>query len=305
MISTRHYYLNTSLLEWNIAHVFEHVIILAAKSRIAAGGYPIDLFGWISGETFEKQLFIDAGFYQNEASALFDEFMISSDISYKRHIAEAISMVEAEEKSTVNMSADDIIGQFPLFDTLQWNTLNAIKPSMTSTVPSQFFMKSAKKFRDLSIVISAKSLTPNEQKVFLRLRPILIDIASEKLSQNLSLYSRGASPVFISNNIGKFFFVITTKNMPGRLTRLEELVTNHIQAYPVAKKWPTINAHFEVFATEPLWADTPTDYYRHSGIVTTTAEIADLATKSLVNSVFSKIRINIRTASAHEKTLTD
>lgn len=300
MITCKHYQLDVRCCDWNIAHIFEHMLIMGAKSHLRSNGINIDLFGWISGLTFEEQLFLDGGFYQEKSARLFDDYMRGPHDFSKEDIQRAIISVELEEKShfTVydNTNVTETINKL---NHLKWNTVFAGPAAPVSSV----LKRASRDFRDIAIIVTATELSPSEQKVFIRLWPIVADIINNFLATKAGSYEVGTSPVRDRATALQFFSVYTIPATKGKLTDLQNELTAHLLEYDIQAAWPDFAAHFNAFASTELWKDSATEYFRNTGIVTTTSEIQSLATKNTVANVFKHLNIHMRTAKSCERQL--
>lgn len=300
MITSRHHHLYIQHHDWNVAHLYEHLLIAGAKKYLEKHGFSKDFFGWISGETFEDYIFLDAFFYQKEAAECFDNYLETKPTFTDSDIAWATKCIEAEEKVTLHYDAANVKHALNELNSHPWNTQQS---STGNRAVNKIITPrpSAKDFRDISIVFGANDLTNVEQKVFLRLRPILVDITYSYLGSMMPLYERGTSPVARRGSMEKFLTVYTIPRINGRLISLQQQIEDHFHTYPINKHTKELTAHFSGFASEQLWKDSATEYYRYTGIVTTTDEIASLATSETIAAILRKLYIRIRSATAHDK----
>lgn len=299
MITTRHYQLDIRDCDWNIAHIYEHLLINKSHAVFFKHGINPDLFGWISGETFEEQLFLDAGFYEEKTAFLFDEFISVPHVFSEQEVRHSIATVEQEERAHTNISATEIQSSLHKLRTKQWNTLLEHPPK--NTPKDVVLKKAAKDFRDITIGIAAMHLSPNEEKVFLRCRPILSDIIFTHINSLMPAYQRGTSPAIKCEHNSKFFMIFTINKASGRMLELEASLKKHLNTYPVAPNWEAFRAHFDGFASEELWRDSAVEYFRNTGIVTTPDEINHLATRPTIEKIFANLHIRIRTTTPDDR----
>lgn len=301
MLYSRHYQLDTTGFLWDSAHVYEHLVILGAKKYLHDHGINQDLLGWITGTTFENRLFIDAVFYLEGSAELFDAYMMDGISVSRQEVDDAVATVEAEEKSRLVSDTSDLLDSLRGLQRQKWNTEVAVEDGAQN---SQVLLRpAAASFRDVSIGIGAENLSLEEQKVFLRLRPILQDIVSNYLSRDVVSYERGASPMFKADDASNMHFVIvaTTRGLSGNLARRADDLRRYLAEYPTRELWGDFQAHFAAFADEPLWKRAATEYYRTTGIVTTPEEIAGLASVTRIQGVFSKLQIRMHTTTSVER----
>lgn len=298
MITTRLYQLDIRDSDWNIAHIYEHLLIAGAKHHFKMREINPDLFGWISGDTFEEQLFLHAGFYTLEAAHFFDAYLSRPQQFTPDEVEAAVATVEQEDRAHINLSTNELQPFLTTLSHKKWNTLAKDPPE---TPPTHLMLqKSAKDFRDISIGVASIGLSPEEAKVFLRCRPIISDIISEYLNSLQPAYQRGTSPV-VHHVRQRFCMIFTINKVAGRLTELQDTLKNHLVHYPIEENWPAFRAHFDGFAKADLLKDSAVEYFRNTGIVTTTEEINHLATKAILQKIFAQIRIHIRSTTPDDR----
>lgn len=305
MLHSRHYQLDSTRVPWDIAHVYEHLVILGAKKYLRDHGINQDLFGWVTGTTFENRLFIDAVFYHERSAEVFDTYMTGGISVSRQGVEDAVSTVEAEEKSRFVGNKGILIEPLRCLSRQKWNTeVTAENGVQTSGV---LFRSAAASFRDVSISIGAEGLSSEEQKIFLRLRPMLQDIVSNYLSHDVVLYERGASSMFKDDNSSDMHFIVvaTTRGLSGSLVRMADDLRHHLVEYPIKELWGDFQAHFGAFAGEPLWKSAATEYYRTTGIITTPKEIAGLASVARSQKVFSMLQVRMHTTTSEEREMLD
>lgn len=302
MITARHYQLDTRSTPWDIAHLFEHLIIRMSRDHLHENGYSRDFLGWFSGATFDECLFLDASFYQAEAAQVFDNFMQNIPVPTSKQLENSIKTVEAEEKSHFQISKEQLSHEMAKLARRPWN--ESYSQTDTAEADKNITLRSGTKdFRDVSIIVMSESLSLEEKKLLMRLRTIIIDVINNKLLYDYAAYSRGDSPLYIRDNIGKFLSVYTVTRAPGRLTGLAAELTSYINDYPIRDHERELRIHFDTFADEALWQEMVVEYYRYGGVITTVEEIGSLASLDNVENIFKKIKIGAKTASNHEKSL--
>lgn len=74
-LCTGYYHLNTTGFEHEVAHVYEHMLVMTAHRRLAAAGVGNLLAGWVAGETFPRMMFIDYTLYTAQAEQVLAAYM--------------------------------------------------------------------------------------------------------------------------------------------------------------------------------------------------------------------------------------
>ena len=302
MIHTKLLTIDTTAWPLETAHVLEHWWIDEYQRYLTEQGVAVELSGWFSGSTFEDRIFIETGFYSKTVAALFDTFTtlpLQPKLDYIEH---AITTVECEEKRQFNAQDKELLS-------CQIMSLHSKRLKWSRHLPqlAELFIPSskpaAKHFRDTSVLITAKKLDDNQQKVFLRLRPIIGDILLGYLEEKFRAYPLGMSDVVKtpgSDEIG-LITAYTIPRIPGSLKDIAVAIENLFKTYRVEKHADDFKAHFDGFAAEPLWADAPAEYYRNTGIVTTRNEIRELATPERIAAIFQALSIRAHTTRATEQ----
>lgn len=302
MVIVSHYQLNTEGIAWDVAHVYEHALIHGARKYLRLHGINLDLCGWIVGETFEKYLFIDGGFYDTEVAELFDAYMQDVTNLMLEDVTTAISTVQAEERSMFAGDAQSVFSVCTKLRKSGWSDENSLD-TMPIESTQQLFSKCAHKFRTITVAVGAKKLDAADQKVFLRLKPILLDIVYSYLSQRTTPYEVGVSDLTSRQEaqaIG-FFAMYTIPRQRLQLTELTQHAVRHIASYPVKQYEKELLLYFDGFAYEQLWKKFSVEYYRETGIATTPEEIRSLASIERIATIFSRIEVEIHDTMAHER----
>lgn len=291
MIYTALNKLDTSDVQWEIAHLFEHLVVEGFYRTLTDQGIRPDLAGWVQADTFEDVLFIDTGFYNKQTDTLFSRYIETLPQFSDDLIAHCLSTIAVEERSLVRVQNQDILHrELTKLAKRPWNRPN---PQFTPITPALTISRSAKSFRDITIEIHAHGLTIAEQKVFLRLRTILIDHIFHALRIS-GIYARGDSSSFREDGHMAFLSQFTIKRGVLTLKDIEHKLQNTFSAFAVPEAMSAIQDHFTAFAAESLWVNIPVEYYRTTDILTSTEEIARLADEPTITSILSKLSFVVR-----------
>ncbi len=273
-------------LSEDVGHIFEHAIIFDAYRHLKESGISLDTTGWISGKSFEERAFITAGFYDELASKYFDDYIENAQEISDESIKLAIQTVELEDRVSIAYDISKIRECLLLI--LKQDAQSAKKYH-------DYKIKSSvepKKSHNISITVTLNNLSSDQQKLSLRLRPILVDIITNRLSSNEPVYSRGDSPILSNQDSLEFVSIFSIKS-GADFAKLAKVLEEHLHAYPVDQRFSDIKRHFEVFTNEPLWRTAPIDYYQNTGIITSVEELRDLATEENMSRIFSQLKIKI------------
>lgn len=301
MIYSRLYRLDALDTEWQIVHLFEHLIIHSFYLMLKDKYIQSNFISWINGDTFEGVLFIDTLFYTHELANEFDTHIKNLPAFSEKDLHYALATLQAEDK--IIMFSNDIPSLQKEINKLrqrEWNTpIISFKPE---SVPKPIILaqrRSAKDFRDIVIVTKTEGMTLDEQKLLPRARILLMDITTDALAPISGIYPVGHSDIIRRDEHMAFIsgFTITKGTtlkdirsilagaLPSKVFDLEKILKNH----------------FEAFSNEPLWQNAPIDYFRTTGIITTNQEISSLATVDRVLSIIDKTSFEVWHMTADHK----
>lgn len=291
MLNAKTYHLDTHSFDWDIVHLFEHLLIQGFFDILPQYGYRPELIGWVNGDTFEDMLFIDCGFYEPEVAQLFDDYMHDLPEFTEEQVQAILSTVECESQSIATITdMKACLSQLLILSKSTWSG-----ESKTREVHPQVlkYKKSKRSFEEMRVIVSSKTLSEEEQKLFQRTYVIVYDIISRDLQKHQGVYFNDSSEVR-SDDKGTFGFGFElTAKKPIKAEYVVSAVAEAIKKFPLAGHFSQVKAHFDTFADEPWLQNAPVDYYRYTGIVTTNREIADLATLENFESLLSKLEVSL------------
>lgn len=291
MISTAIYKLDVHDVQWDVAHLFEHLLIHAWHTHLIVNNLNSSLYGWVRGATFEQYIFLDTGFYDKRTAELFDDFVHSSLRFSAIEIEKSLADIGAEEKSEFSITDTQRLHQeiIHLSDRLSSHkTVADITQKPGSCLKSK---KASKRYRDVTLLIRAHGLNDNEQVAFLRLKVILIDIISRSLKDKYVCYEQGNSALTRNDQDMGYISKLTLGVGQGTLSELATYLMLTIKQFQVERDWSQIELHLKTYADEALWKSISIEYYRETGIAASPDEVAELTTKRTIQSIFSKITI--------------
>lgn len=294
MITTVYHYLDVSDMQWHVSHLFEHLVIRGFLSMLEENGDAPELIGWINGETFEQNLYIDAGFYSPEIAERFERYIDSLPAFDENAIRHAVATASAEERLKLEIADEEIMREeLAVLSHREWD-----KTSLhANNQPAEIILESPAEdnYSDVVLQIYANELSDDEAVVFLRLRVVLIDMILRALDAFPGVYPQGNSRLAKQDDSMAYMSLFTAAKEYAP-EDIQETVEKYIHAYDVRSAYPAINRHFEVFAAEPLWQSIPIEYFKETGLNVTNAQIAALITPELIEGVFAKIAILARLA---------
>lgn len=299
MVYSKLYQLDTSDSEWQVAHLFEHLVIHKFYSMLASKGVHSEMIAWVNGKTFENTVFVDTLFYTRVLADQFDTFVTNLPSFSDDEIAYGIATLQAEDK--IILTVNNVLAlqsELAKLSKRDWNTRKLLKHgSSKQTILTE--KQSAKDFRDIIIISKATNLTVTEQKVFLRLTILLMDVVTDSLSTIPGIY-RGNDSDIVAQDKDMAFMTQYTITKGTALKQIQDAVSSATTVDDDHTKG-VIDCHFKTFSAEPLWQGAPIEYFRQTGIITTNQEIAKLATFNVVKSILQKSSLEVqRMTSAHK-----
>lgn len=297
-LTTRVLFLPTDDVNQATAHLFEHLLILKFFAQMQQAGRHPALFGWLLGETFQEGIFFDAGFYGQENADFFEVFLSQQLTFSKTEIAFALETIAAEQRSNLTITNPNSL-QNAL--AILSNRLSLDSQSVTRT-PTQIITQSAHdQFTDITFEIELQSQEIPLQKLFLRATVLITDIIKQALYRKLAYYCEGESPVATLDGFQSVIMIIRMRN-GFDLQQLQQFCQSTIDNFDVKNHFLAIEKHFQAFANEPSWQNLPIEYFRHSNILTTNQEIAQLATIDNFKKVLQATKISLNHSNSDDFT---
>lgn len=298
MITTVFHRLDTSDTDWQVAHLFEHLFVTGFYKFLDGHSISLTLFGWMSAETFEDCIYIDAGFYDPRVGALMEKYISQQHTFSSGDITCALSQMQSEEKVLLSITDHQLLSnELKKLSKRLWDTSLRTKSPGAQAIAVK---RSAKDFKDVIVTVHADNLTPEEQKVFLRFHVVVIDVISEALVTKKGAYSHGNSPVALRDDSMAYMskFTMRQDDQAMSLASLRDYIQAALEDIKIDTNMQTLERHFTVFAKEALWQSMPLEYYRSTGIITTNQEVASLATAERLASILTKLRVMTRRATS-------
>lgn len=301
MVWSKLYRLDTSDTEWEVAHLFEHLVIRRFYSTLKKIDIQSQLIAWTGGETFEGMIFIDTLFYTAELAAEFEKYITRLPEFSDSEILYSIATLEAEGR--IILSIHDMTALRKEINKLHVREWNApIVSFKQEDIPKSAILvekRSAKDFRSIVIIVKIENLTADEQKLLLRAHILLRDIVYDLLGPIGSIYQDSDTPLIRHEEDMAFMLGVTTSRNTS-LKQIRERLSSAILT-DVLDLEKTLKSHFTIFAGEPLWQNAPIDYFRQTGIITTNQEIASLATTDRMKSIIDKTSFEVRRMTAEDR----
>jgi len=287
---------------YDVAHLYEHIVIHSFYNYLESHHIQPGLVGYIGGETFEGIIFLNTTFYDQRVADLYEEFLSKKLEINDALILHTLRELEAEDK--INLIVQDKASfdqQLSSLVMTPWTNNNQTSSGMLKVpeLPVSPFVtkKIAKDFRTVIIGMYGNSEDFDEDEMILLLRLLVIigDILHIEMRQKLETFYVDDSPVMADNEYtGSTYHFQLAKNVS--LQAIKDIIEKKLTTFDIAISMPFITMQFDEFSKRSSWNDKVIDYYRYTGIVTNNAHIASLATPERIMSVVSKLKVHVRVA---------
>lgn len=303
-ISSGLYHMKTRDFDYEAAHLYEHMLIQTFINTLPEHGISQFFFGWISGETFRDFMFINYNFYDSKVESLFRRFMKKDGRIDFSMIDNQLVRIQVEDLSVINkIDSDKLVAELKRIDAAPFydhsGKIVAEHVESSKAIPSQIIEMHPSKPQFSHVVISfaANNLTLDEKLAFLRLTPIIYD-ATDLALFSIGLYQNHVGPLSDNNNkdgmtTSATYTTLQNSNTPQQL---RDAIQNSLDrlANDISKYSPQIKQYINCFKDSTEWSDSPLDYYRHSGVLTSRSQIVAAFTTQNILSILSKVDVKCR-----------
>ena len=303
-IHTGIYHIPIHGIDHDVAHLYEHLIIVTFKQSLKDLGFSKYLFGWVGGETFRDVLFIEYGIYNAEVEKAFKQFMSKPQRINYEYLDNELLRIQAEEKMLINsIDKDTLVEQLRRLDSEKFLdhdedidtifTTHSTEPVPSKTISMR---KSKSKYKDITIMLGARNLTAKEKLAFLRLTPMLHDTINDCLYALGSYQNESSWAIDKPARNGMFIATIytirrnsyTNKQIVKSLHDSLEALRSDVQNHP-----NELRHYIDGFLSTPNWNDFPIDYFRYAGIITSKKNVAESLTPATIDALISKIEVEV------------
>lgn len=290
-------------VDWDVLHLYEHLLLESFEQLLEKQGYSRISYGWVSGETFDGVVFVEAGFYNQKVQQLFHEFMTSpvSRINYNL-IDITLESIQAEERSVLEnyneVAVKELLVELdakPLVSVEQITDIQIIPVHSGAEKSLIKFNESTDVFQDFRVVMSLADGNLENSAVFLRLTPLIFQaITAYVRSKGGYLYETTDGPAH--NMAHHSLYEIGTYGIK-KGAFLPELFKGELEqavrTYEPLRDALAITQYAQTFATMPQWHTFPIDYFRRTGYIVSRKKIAELFTPERVAEVLKAVKITI------------
>lgn len=302
-IHTGLYHMDIRRFDYEVAHLYEHLLIQTFIESLQDHGISRLFFGWLGGEAFRDVMFVNYNFYNPDVTKIFEQFINKTGRIDYSLIDNELLRIQAEAVSTVDrVNTEKLIAELKRIDEAQFvnHTKEVVSESISSSdnLTSNIIQlrKAKSQFRHITVMLNAETLTLNEKVAFQRLTPIVYEMIDKQLFQLGSYQNEASFPMDTSEHDGLVAVTIhtirrrhyTTKYIEGLLKHALSETINDIRRCPEQLKY-----YLDAFIHSPNWSDGPQYFYRHSGILTSRKNIVEAFTQQTLLSILSKLQVKV------------
>lgn len=305
MIQRKLYQLDTSHAQWQVAHLFEHLVIRGYYELLKQRDIRSEGVVWITGETFEDRLYIDAGFYDTDLLRIFETYTSEPKHFTDENIEFALATMSAEDRITLTVIDKSLLHRQLKELDKSLHIQESVSDDTSIWHDTLHEQKAAKHYRDITVVTHFRGLDEEEQKLLLRLYVFFIDINEEAVFDLPGIYHKGTS-ILAKHGDEMAFVTIYAVHNDHKITDLKKRFADiTFTDADILALDTQVSQHLEGYASEQLWRNMPVEYYRNTGIATTTEEIAGLYTTERLRALYTKVSRRVRVSTEHDQELVD
>lgn len=323
-LCTGYYHLNTTGVEHEVAHLYEHMLVMTAHRRLAAAGVGNLLAGWVAGETFPRMMFIDYTLYMAQAEQVLAAYMAGPNRIDWDLLDQELQRVQTEARSVItNQAIADPtspdrarltralqkLDRRPFYrydDAAQGTAGDEFTPtyhahlagSNHAATPLLPMRPARQRYRDVAVRFGARGLPLQEKLAFLRLKPLIGSWLDSQLEPH-GASLRGSSTPF--DHLSSALAAVAIYTLPRTGLRLASLQRHLARSLPALAQELTAHpsnlaAYRDCFAHDPEWRDAPKEYYRAAGLLATRQAIARALTPGNIHTLLGKLQLEVRPA---------
>lgn len=323
-LCTGYYHLNTTGVEHEVAHLYEHMLVMTAHRRLAAAGVGNLLAGWVAGETFLRMMFIDYTLYTAQAEQVLAAYMAGPNRIDWDLLDQELQRVQTEARSVITnqaiadpTSSDRArltralqkLDRRPFYrydDAARGNAGDEFTPtyhahlagSNHAATPILPMRPARQRYRDVAVRFGARGLPLQEKLAFLRLKPLIGSWLDSQLEPH-GTYLRGSSIPF--DHPSGALAAVAIYTLPRTGLRLASLQRHLARGLPALAQELTAHpsnlaAYRDCFAHDPEWRDAPKEYYRAAGLLATRQAIARALTPGNIHTLLGKLQLEVQPA---------
>lgn len=305
-IHTGLYHLDARGIDYEVAHLYEHLVVASFNEYLKNRGYPYHLYGWLGGKTFRDVIFLEHGFYDEELGSVLADSLASDDRISLDLLDSELARIQAESLSVIKaINRDDMMRQLDQLNARQFidhashGFKSYVAPYQPADTPPVIeLMYAPKKFRSITMAAHFDDPSPQGMIAFLRLEPLILD-ALDIAIRGIHGYAYDSTAVIRQTTSGEMS-IVAIYDMPRngmRASQIKALADSSIQQLiaEIQSHPDALTRYIQAFAATPNWHGFPIRYFKYTRIVTSRDAIAKVFTPERIIDILSRIRVHTQT----------
>lgn len=301
-IHTGLYRLDIRKFNFDITHIYEHLLLRTFLSQLKASNFSLCLYGWMGGDTFNEVSFIRYGFYDPRVEKLFHDFMQSASRIDARYLEGALRGVAAEEKSLIQVDRKQLFVKLRAIDAAPWELVDRVTgaPSELMSAARHFdkeiihLQKSAKSFRDVTVVASMEHPELLDIVAYQRVHTMVLDII-HSVVWDLGLYERevSRSQYHKPSDTITTFGIFSMQRGGASIKDIKMAIVDTMQQFSLRGHEDELLCYRDALTAVASWSDFPVQYFRHSGILASRQQVAESLSLDRVEKIIHSLDIEV------------
>lgn len=300
-VKTGIYHLDVHDADFEVAHLYEHLVIATFKARLEKHGFSRYLFGWMSGEAFSDVMFIEYGVYDQAVETLLREFIASNQRYDRALIDQELLRIQSEVSSTLGeIDRDKLMGALDELEHLDFidhrsdiATSFISSPKKRGTSEILPLTRNKKKFRTIALSFGLREMSAADMGIFMRLRPLILDACDDFMFTTGAYAGEVTQGFNLPDNDGLAVIASYTTMRGQTVAAMEAGVRESLEQLVFAlKEHPTaLKKYYDGFQSTPNWHTFAIEYYRYAGVLASRKEIARASTIDSLLSLLERLEL--------------
>ncbi len=298
----QYYYKKTVSYDYEIAHIYEHLLLHCLRKRLVERGFTLGLCGWVHGTLFTDLILLETHSFsqlvEDEVASFLDRPLkiededwslalatVSAEYGYALKVIDKLTAkTELEQIDLAPLQRLDGSRVLERFTIRQNKTDKQIIHRLSDTVPPE----------RKNIIFSFQSDNLNELAVVFRLWPIIVDNLQYLINQYGGYCDKITFPEFNDDGstLEMTLRVSHTSTSP-LATEIPNLISTARKKINFLKLREELNQYANYYQSSPYFAHDPENILDDSGILVSRQAIATLFTPENVQHVWGRLRATI------------
>lgn len=298
------YYKDIWDTDYEIAHLFEHITIHNFKRILRQMEYIDGIWGWLSGDTFTKTMFLDAGFYDKDAFMKYVNFIEQPQVITEEIVRHEIRRMEAEDDVIISYNTTEVMRRLNELNHRSYKSISGKsdiffhceKEPLKKNPKSEHLIakRSKKDFQNFSVKIGIENPTDIEKAIFLRLNVIASDVVGEVLNSLTAYGHHFDGPLFnekVADVIFEYLELCIKKTQYNEKT-IKDKIMYRLKEVDFSDNKEELKSFIRGYYKDSA-DDFPIEYYRSTGILTSKYHVYKLFTPKNVQAAWDKLEIKV------------